>query len=520
MILADEPTGALDQTNSIIVMDMFKEISKDIAVVMVSHNLELVNKYADRIITLQDGKIISDVVVNKVKDRHVIKEPIKKTKDRWTNIFVKQKLKTNLKRNLISAISSAFGFLAIFLSFGFANGSEASNKNALSNNYSLGYAKASTKAFYEISNSPLMYEKSTRPAIEEVDEKIKDFSSIKCEPNLDYAFSPYPIGRFNDKEIINFEMVPLYDVTLESNEVIINNEMQKLLNDKDLISKELSITSETTFSYVTDDHINPFIKDTFSYHLTFQIKDVIKEFSFLNSPKVYYSYPKIQSFLKENTLVNISRYVEERVSVYDYIDNANGDDVITSYCYNLFVTDKREIDSFFSLVSSLKESKDIFQIESQAYEIKNSYTSFMKSFSDALFVFVIIAFIGVNFIIGMLSLSCFIESKKEAAILTCLGAKETSIMKIFLNQNNIIILLSFIVAVSLVFPFQLLLNQIISSSFGLSNLIQVPFLNYLGIPLMLPLSLLVIALSISTLFTVTPLLFYRKMSLTNELRDE
>jgi energy-coupling factor transporter ATP-binding protein EcfA2 len=520
VILADEPTGALDQKNSIIVMDMFKEISKDISIVMVSHNLELVNKYADRIITLQDGKVTSDVVINKVKDRHVIKETIKKTKDRWTNLFIKQKLKTNLKRNLISSVSSVFGFLAIFLAFGFTNGSEASNKNALKNNYSLGYAKASTKAFYEISNSPLVYEKSTRPDIEVVDEKIKDFSSIKCEPNLDYAFAPYPIGRFNDKEVINFEMVPLYDVSLNLNEVIINNEMQKLLNDKDIISKELSITSETTFSYVTDDHTNPFIKDTFSYHLSFEIKDVVKEFSFLNSPKVYYSYPKIQSFLKENTLLNISRYVEDRVSVYDYIDKANGDDVITSYCYNLFVTDKSEIDSFFSLVGSLKDSKDIFQIESQAYEIKNSYTSFMKSFSDALFVFVIIAFIGVNFIIGMLSLSCFIESKKEAAILTCLGAKDTSIMRIFLNQNNIIILLSFLIALSLVFPFQLLLNQIISSTFGLANLIQVPFLNYLGIPLLLPLGLLLIAVTVSTLFTVTPLLFYRKMSLTNELRDE
>ena len=144
----------------------------------------------------------------------------------------------------------------------------------------------------------------------------------------------------------------------------------------------------------------------------------------------------------------------------------------------------------------------------------------MKSFSDALFVFVIIAFIGVNFIIGMLSLSCFIESKKEAAILTCLGTKDGSIMKIFLNQNNILILLSFVAAIALVIPIQLLINKIISSSFGLEHLIQTPLLSYLGIPILLPLGLLIIALAISTLFTVTPLLFYRKMSLTNELRDE
>ena len=57
VVIADEPTGALDSKNSIDVMTLLKEISKDRLVIMVSHNLPLVKKYADEIITIKDGKI-------------------------------------------------------------------------------------------------------------------------------------------------------------------------------------------------------------------------------------------------------------------------------------------------------------------------------------------------------------------------------------------------------------------------------------------------------------------------------
>ena len=57
IILADEPTGALDSTNSELVMDILKKISEKKLVIMVSHNLSLVKRYADKVIVLKDGKI-------------------------------------------------------------------------------------------------------------------------------------------------------------------------------------------------------------------------------------------------------------------------------------------------------------------------------------------------------------------------------------------------------------------------------------------------------------------------------
>ena len=60
IILADEPTGALDSDTSVQIMKILKKISKNKLVIMVTHNPELANEYSSRIINIKDGKIISD----------------------------------------------------------------------------------------------------------------------------------------------------------------------------------------------------------------------------------------------------------------------------------------------------------------------------------------------------------------------------------------------------------------------------------------------------------------------------
>lgn len=60
IILADEPTGALDSETSVQIMEILKEISKDKLIIMVTHNPELAAQYSSRIIRLLDGQVISD----------------------------------------------------------------------------------------------------------------------------------------------------------------------------------------------------------------------------------------------------------------------------------------------------------------------------------------------------------------------------------------------------------------------------------------------------------------------------
>ena len=75
IIMADEPTGALDSNTGVQVIEELKRLSKEKLVIVISHDLELANKYADRIIRLVDGKVVEDVTVDEIEvDRNVYEE--------------------------------------------------------------------------------------------------------------------------------------------------------------------------------------------------------------------------------------------------------------------------------------------------------------------------------------------------------------------------------------------------------------------------------------------------------------
>ena len=73
ILLADEPTGALDSNTSVQVMDLLRDVAKDRLVVMVTHNPELAQRYATRIVNLRDGKIQSDTNPFNIQDAALTK---------------------------------------------------------------------------------------------------------------------------------------------------------------------------------------------------------------------------------------------------------------------------------------------------------------------------------------------------------------------------------------------------------------------------------------------------------------
>lgn len=123
VILADEPTGALDTKTSIQVMDLIKEISKEKLVIMVTHNSELANKYATRIIELKDGEVIKDTKpIEPGTNKNEIK--IKKTKmSFWTALKLSfNNIKTKKGRTFLTAFASSIGIIGISIILSLSNG--------------------------------------------------------------------------------------------------------------------------------------------------------------------------------------------------------------------------------------------------------------------------------------------------------------------------------------------------------------------------------------------------------------
>ena len=123
IILADEPTGALDSKTSIQIMEMIKDIAKDKLVIMVTHNRELAEKYASRIIELKDGEIVSDSNPYNTEEKNK-KISIKKTKMSFlTAISLSfNNILTKKGRTVLTALASSIGIIGIALILSLSNG--------------------------------------------------------------------------------------------------------------------------------------------------------------------------------------------------------------------------------------------------------------------------------------------------------------------------------------------------------------------------------------------------------------
>ena len=127
ILLADEPTGALDSDTSIQVMDLLKEVAKDRLVVMVTHNPELAEEYATRIVTLRDGKIRSDTD-EYIVDEQALKEPEHKNMGKSSMSFLTalalsfNNLKTKKARTLLTSFAGSIGIIGIALILALSNG--------------------------------------------------------------------------------------------------------------------------------------------------------------------------------------------------------------------------------------------------------------------------------------------------------------------------------------------------------------------------------------------------------------
>ena len=111
IILADEPTGQLDKKNSHEILGLLKELAKDYLVIMVTHNEEFARIYSDRIITLEDGKIINDVLLNE-KINKICKDFNKNDENKKS-----LKHKTLFGLELFRSLKQKFKLLFISLSF-------------------------------------------------------------------------------------------------------------------------------------------------------------------------------------------------------------------------------------------------------------------------------------------------------------------------------------------------------------------------------------------------------------------
>lgn len=126
ILLADEPTGALDSATSVQIMELLQEIAKDKLVVMVTHNAELAEKYSTRIVRLLDGEVIGDTDPFNPDGAEPPREDTGKKKPSMSFLTALSlsfnNLKTKKGRTILTAFAGSIGIIGIALILSLSNG--------------------------------------------------------------------------------------------------------------------------------------------------------------------------------------------------------------------------------------------------------------------------------------------------------------------------------------------------------------------------------------------------------------
>ena len=339
ILLADEPTGALDTKTSIQIMEILKEISKDRLIIMVTHNPNLAEKYATRTINLLDGEITSDSrAYNSKKEIKEKKETGKKTSMSFMtamNLSLNN-LMTKKGRTILTAFAGSIGIIGIALILAISNGVQEYINNV----------EEETLTSYPLS-------------VQEETVEIADFIS-SMQPSSDTK--EHEEGKIYSNDVMS-EMMATASASVESNNL------------------------EAFKSYIESDDTN--IKDytsaiSYSYNLNLQIyKDDNEEIIQVNPNTVLdelgMSMNEMQSaFMSTDVFSEMFDSQEMNEQMYDLVAGSWPDE------YNevvLVVDENNEISDFTLYALGLKDQSELsemyqnivngtpFEVEQTSYDM-------------------------------------------------------------------------------------------------------------------------------------------------------
>ena len=224
IILADEPTGALDSNTSVQIMELIKEIAQDKLVIMVTHNADLANQYANRIVEFKDGELISDS--NPIKKDEKVKEKYKIKKTAMSFLTALKlsfnNIRTKKGRTLLTAFASSIGIIGIALILSLSNGFDIEIENFERDT---------------LSSMPIMI---TEDAMELSEDKMLEISNQMAEDDKE---------EYTDEKVV-YSQKPITEQILHTN--VLNQDYIDYIEniDSDLLAG-ISYTRATQLNIIT-----------------------------------------------------------------------------------------------------------------------------------------------------------------------------------------------------------------------------------------------------------------------------
>ena len=279
----------------------------------------------------------------------------------------------------------------------------------------------------------------------------------------------------------------------------------------------INVSNIKEYTYFTGKEERPEVSDYFVLEKDVQVVGIVDDFAFLSSPKLFCAYVDDYSYLSSARNNNLSDYFNQEITFYDCMMMESDDSELSSYSISAFYLDYEHYDEMEKLFIK-EEGKPVFS--SLSRERKTACLSMIETSSKGMELFLIITIIGSLMVVGVLSFSTYSEERKNVAILKCLGTSSSDNMSIFLLINVLLSFISFVISLAISPVFAVILNNILKNTIGIPGVVDIPFKRYLGLDYIF-VPLLLGALLVSTFVaSVLPILFTKKVSAVEELREK
>lgn len=451
ILLLDEPTSCLDNDNASIVYEVLKKLSLNKLIIVVCHNNEFVDKYADDIydLTKKEHNLKQYNIIqfnNNIKD-------VKYSKCLFLGIKI---FKRKMGRSVLSSV--CFIFVMIFLmctlifDMSMNNFFQTNVKNYIDNNVI--YISEVTKE--NINDSSLSIVKQNRPEYYLIKNLVYEF-----EANVYYSLQ----GIFNkgivycENEVINCLIKPVFknqEILNNKNEFFCNQAFYKQYMENNNLNINLEIITYDQYFNRAIDHLN--------FKTEIKVVDIVDEFEFMMVPTLYYSYNTYFNYFSSYTLENASKLLNKHVSLFDRLSLlANHHEEITNYELIIVSDDVVEIKN---------KLNSNYQISSNYLDNKENLETIFDSISMILKVFSAMAFLTALILISISVYSIVYELKKDLALFFLNGYSQYKIYLIYVFYGLIISIVSYITSLILL-PYILdIINYLLNKYFGFYRFMQ------------------------------------------------
>ncbi len=515
ILLCDEPTGSLDSMTSELIFENLKKLAKRRLIIVVSHDEDLANKYADRIVNLEDGKITSDILINH-KDKFNSKIKFKKNK-----IPFKHMLKIGLSNYIHHPIRTFLTFLFLIISitlFSITFNLSALNKKDMLDNY----AETTNipivvinKVKYEIDRSNTVFNGSietlftnyyTETSMPITKDDFNNLNNISnnllisfAEGGVFYYIKGYnsfyhldelikfpqadyysPSGyAFTDYEKLNQKVDIIGRYPKEDNEILINNKYFELF--KNFSYRDIETGLEIKINNY-DDLLNKNIITSIYNHNIMKVVGIYNgdniEIEYKDNSTLKHDFYNT-AFVTENCFYNATNTNDAGYNTYLLQPNAN--DLKNLINQNI---DLKTNDEAYIQYNIRDEAKGFITIENIFYGI-----SFFKNFFNV--IGIIFSLISILLLYNTFSNFIF-KQKRQIGILKTLGVNKTSINIIYISIAFLEALIVVIISSLLCLFLTPTLNSLLYNKSNI-NIIQPNFIIFL---LVLLLTILIILLSL------------------------